>query len=74
MLFEKVRAIIFETFILELIPEMGSAPASGAANDAVVVGRGGGCANPMIKSDVPEVQREGALNSSRDGCAPRSDL
>ncbi|MDQ6631656.1 MAG: hypothetical protein M3Y82_07840, partial [Verrucomicrobiota bacterium] len=35
---------------------------------------GEGCANPMMESDVPEVQREGALNRSRDGCASRNDL
>ena len=53
---------------------MGSAPASGAADDALVVGIA--CARVQIKQHArhTKVRREGAPNSSRGGCAPLRSL
>ena len=53
--------------------EMGSAPAPGAADDALVVGL---CVrksllNPNTLART-KVRREGAPNRSRGGCAPES--
>ena len=54
--------------------EMGSAPAPGAANDALVVGTVA-CANGNISriqcGSRANVRREGASNRSRGGCAPQ---
>ena len=51
---------------------MGSAPASGAADDALVVGIA--CARVQIKQHArhTKVRHEGAPNSSRGGCASRN--
>jgi hypothetical protein len=50
---------------------LGSAPASGAANDALVVGIFGVRAfEPVSLSDASGVRREGAPKRSRGGCAP----
>ena len=48
---------------------LGSAPAPGAANDALVIGSGIGRNKPPC--ELPKVRREGAPNCSRGGCAPR---
>ena len=48
----------------EIVLSLGSAPAPGAANDALVIGSGKGAAT------AKEVRREGAPNNSRGGCAP----
>src|ERR1035437_2623338 len=48
----------------EIILSLGSAPAPGAANDALVVG------SAMDAQDARNVRREGAPNNSRGGCAP----
>ena len=51
---------------------MGSAPASGAADDALVVGIAvRGCGSKQYARHI-KVRREGAPNSSRGGCAPRN--
>ena len=53
---------------------MGSAPASGAADDALVVGIAvRGCRSKQY-SRHNKVRREGAPNSSRGGCAPLRSL
>ena len=48
----------------EIVLSLGSVPAPGAANDALVVGPA------MNAQDARNVRREGAPNSSRGGCAP----
>jgi hypothetical protein len=52
--------------------EMGSAPASGAANDALVVGILWCCLILIRLCNRVRVRREGAPNRSRGGCAPHS--
>ena len=47
----------------EIVLSLGSVPAPGAANDALVVG-------PAMNAQARNVRREGAPNSSRGGCAP----
>jgi hypothetical protein len=52
---------------------LGSAPASGAANDALVVGT---VLQSLISICLPQqirVRREGAPNCSRGGCAPQTN-
>jgi hypothetical protein len=49
--------------------EMGSAPAPGAADDALVVGIGRRVLNNRARNRF-RVRREGAPNRSRGGCAP----
>jgi glycerol kinase len=49
---------------------MGIAPASGAANDALVVGSAAGMGESLCSSTAQNVRRGGAPNSSRGGCAP----
>lgn len=52
--------------------KLGSAPASGAANDALVIGSCG--AGTELASHAFRVRREGAPNSSRGDCAPQIKL
>jgi len=54
----------------ETLLKMGSAPASGAANDAPVVGFAMHPDESVPSSITRRVRREGAPNSSRGGCAP----
>ena len=53
---------------------LGSAPAPGAANDALVVGLGGVDITRMRSPHHAPVGREGAANGSRGGCAPPARL
>ena len=50
---------------------VGSAPAPGAANDALVVGRVRGGCKTCGRCRAPEGCREGAATSARGACGPR---
>ncbi len=49
---------------------LGSAPAPGAANDALVVGLGGVASTAICSPHHAQVGLEGATNRSRGGYAP----
>jgi hydrogenase maturation protein HypF len=51
--------------------KLGSAPASGAADDAFVIGTNGERRPIFCESVARNVRREGAPNGSRGGCAPQ---
>ena len=52
--------------------ELGSAPAPGAADDALVVGIRVCVSEPFGAGAARSVRREGAPNRSRGGCAPHT--
>ncbi len=64
----------FHSAVRELVEQLavGSAPAPGAADSAPAVGTLAGTDGAEHLKASPDVQREGALNGSRGGCAPQS--
>ena len=61
----------FHAAVKALVEQLGSAPAPGAADCALAIGNSAS-ANNSQNADATNVQREGALNDSRGGCAPQS--
>ena len=51
--------------------ELGSAPAPGAAGDALVAGIDGHVEKPDESLSTRDIRHEGVPNRSRDGCAPQ---
>jgi nitrogenase molybdenum-iron protein NifN len=66
----------FHSAVRELVEQLavGTAPAPGAADRSPAVGIFANTDDVKMMKASPEVQHEGALNSSRSGCAPHVAL
>ena len=60
-----------EKFVRKFLKAMGSAPAPGAASDALVGGIGGHGESADSPPFTPDIRHEGVPNRSRGGCAPQ---